>query len=263
MARLEARNLSFSYPEEEHPVIRDFSHTFAERGITGLLGPNGIGKSTLLALLAGAYAPGAGEVLLSGRATTAFASEEEINREVTFIFQNMEFEIEATVAEVMEMVAAENPDKHHATPQELRKAFGIDKLAKLSIQKLSKGELQKVILCFALLSRPDILLLDEPVFALSREDALEALTILRDLTRQRGMLVVLTTHDLEQMERFSEQVVLFHKDGSHESGPAAELLRPEKLEAVYGTPYSLLKLPKSLSGVMEEMAAKRDSLKHQ
>ena len=128
MARLEARNLSFSYPEEEHPVIRDFSHTFPERGITGLLGPNGIGKSTLLALLAGAYAPGAGEVLLSGRATTAFASEDEINREVTFIFQNMEFEIEATVAEVMAMVAEENPDKHHATPQELRKAFGIDRL---------------------------------------------------------------------------------------------------------------------------------------
>ena len=65
----------------------------------------------------------------------------------------MEFEIDEPVSKVMDMVAAQIPHHDHASCQELRKAFDIEKLADISIQKISKGELQKVILCFALLSQ--------------------------------------------------------------------------------------------------------------
>ena len=261
MARLAAENLTFRYEAEEEPIIENFSCTLPDRGIVGLLGPNGIGKSTLMALLAGALAPESGSVLIKDRPTSDFRSEEEINEAVTFIFQNMEFEIDETVAAVMDMVASLNPETDHASCKELRSAFGIEKLADTSIQKISKGELQKVILCFALLSKPAILILDEPVFALSYEDATAALQILKEYAEKREMLVVLSLHDIGQMEKFSEYVILFHKDRSYEYGPAEKILKKEKLEEVYGTPYSLLKLPRSVSSVMDDMTATRDSLK--
>jgi len=263
MPRLATDNLSFRYEAAGEPVIENFTCSFPEKGIVGLLGPNGIGKSTLMALLAGAFAPEAGKVLLNGRATTDFSSEEEINDAITFIFQNMEFEIDEPVAAIMDMVAARNKKKQHATPEELRRAFKIEHLANTPIQKVCKGELQKIILCFALLSGPDTLILDEPVFALSYKEATEALQIVKEYSEKREMLVILSLHDIGQMERFSEQVILFHKDRSYETGPAEKILTKEKLEEVYSTPYSFLKLPRSVSSVMEEISSMQDSSENQ
>ena len=253
---LRAENVCFKHDSEEAFTIQDFSFSFPESGMVGLLGPNGVGKSTLMALLAGVFMPASGKVYVEGKTTDAFAGEEDINQHVTFIFQNMEFETDAVVADLMEMVAGRNPDTKRASISALAEEFGISGILKNSIQKVSKGELQKVILCFALLSKPRILLLDEPVFALRREDALHALEVLRRYCHEHNLLVVFSMHEIEYMEKFSEAVILFHKDSTYETGPASECLKPEKLEAVYGVPYSMLKLPASTGTAFEELEHK-------
>ena len=76
MNSLQANKLFFQYEGNEEYIINDFTYTFPTSGVVGLLGPNGIGKSTLMALLAGAFAPSSGEVVIQGKSTTSFASEE-------------------------------------------------------------------------------------------------------------------------------------------------------------------------------------------
>lgn len=254
---LQADRISFRYDAEEEPVIREFSFVFPESGMVGLLGPNGAGKSSLLALLSGAYKPDSGTVYIEGRESSLFKEEAELNDYITFVFQNMEFEIDEPIEKLMVMVGNINPEEKRASIKELARDFGIETILNKSIQKISKGELQKVILCFALLSRPRIFLLDEPVFALRREDSLTAMSIIKKYCHKHGLLVVFSIHELEYMEKFSDRIILFHKDGKYETGPANKCLSPEKLEAVYGVPYSMLKLPASTGAVFEELEEKQ------
>lgn len=251
MARLAAHKLVFRYPDEEHPVLDGFTWTFPDQGFVGVLGPNGCGKSTLLALLSGAFVPVKGKVEVDGVPTTKYRGESALAQHVSFVFQNMEFETDETVRELVAQVAAANPLPDRPDPLALLAEFGVDHVADKSIQKISKGELQLVILCFALVSSPRILLLDEPTFALKREEALRALDRVREHAGRLGMLVVFTSHDLECMERYSENVILFRRDGSLEIGPAAEVLSHDNIERAFGVPYALLKLPMSTGLAME------------
>lgn len=259
MPHLVAENISFAYNRDEGLILSGFSHQFPEQGFVGLLGPNGCGKSTLLALLSGAYLPTSGRIILEGRATCDYASEEDINQVVTFVFQNMEFESDETVGALMDQVAALNQAQDKPDPQVLLGALQVDHLQDKSIQRISKGELQKIILCFALVSSPRILLLDEPVFALPRDGALAAMEQVRNYAHRLGMLVVFTSHDFELLERYSEHVLMFRKDGSHVTGPARELLQPDNLEQAFGIPYAMLKTPRSVASVVSEMEAKLEA----
>jgi cobalt/nickel transport system ATP-binding protein len=194
-ALLEVRDLSYAYPGGE-PVLRQVSFTVAEGDRLALLGPNGAGKSTLLQHLNGLLLPGSGEVRVGGL-LVAEESLRAVRARVGFVFQNPDDQL--FLPSVLEDVAfgplnagatkRAAHDQAHAVLAEL----GIERYADRAAHHLSGGEKRLAALATALVSRPALLVLDEPTGEL---DARARQRIVR-LLQERTETLLLATHDLE------------------------------------------------------------------
>ena len=145
-------NVSFYYPETEQLVFNDLSIDLP-RGIATLVGQNGTGKSTLLLLAAGILLPVEGTVFIRGIDTRNLREEQERQRHVSFVYQNMEFETEESIGNLLEYVH-ENGFHETKDPDlisELVEVCELEKVLGKKTQEVSKGELQRTIIAFSLL----------------------------------------------------------------------------------------------------------------
>ena len=174
-----------------------------ERGsLTGLLGPNGCGKTTLLKLLSGVLQPHQGVVSLNGSSLTG-RSRRDIARHLAVVPQETHPAFDYTVMEMVLMgrhphlgaFELEGP-ADIALARDAMAATGTAHLASRAYMTLSGGEKQRVVIASALTQVPDVLLLDEPTASLDLGYQLEVASLLTRLNRERGVTMVLATHDL-------------------------------------------------------------------
>lgn len=256
-------DVTFSYPPEdaqegeEHlpgePVSEEplFSGlTLAlPRALTFMVGPNGIGKSTLMLLASARLFPQAGTVTILGTPSARFAGapadqevEEERNRRVSFVYQNMEFETDDSIGEVLELVAANSVSPAGAARryEELLLTAGLRERRGARMQELSKGEMQRAILVMSVLYGSPIVMMDEPVFAVEPHQAERLFEYLQELCRDGTHAIYASVHDVELARKFGDAVVLMHTDGLVETGPAADLLSRDRLEEAFKAPWDTL-----------------------
>jgi len=230
--------VTFKY--EENPVITSLSLQIPE-GVTSLTGPNGAGKSTFLLLASGRILPETGSVSLCGRDTKLLEANER-ERLCSLVFQNMEFETEEQLGSLLDFVCEHGFLGAQALTlqKEVIQTFGLSRLLSRRTQTLSKGEMQRAVMAFSLLYGSRLIAMDEPVFALEQHQKKNALGFLCEYSRSSGISVVYSAHELDLTRSYSDQVLLFFKEGSVMLGSAEELLRPPILEAAYHYPYALL-----------------------
>lgn len=178
-----------------------------------LVGANGSGKSTLLRIIACLEVPTEGTVRLDDRPLSARRDREAARRRVTLVEQSP-FLFRGTVIEnVAYPVRARGARPDDSKLLECLAMFGAEALASRDAGSLSGGEVQRVALARAIAAGPDALLLDEPTSAADRETR-EALTgVITALASERGVLVCVATHQLEEACRWSDRIVALH-DGS-------------------------------------------------
>jgi putative ABC transport system ATP-binding protein len=184
-------------------VLDSFSAAIPE-GATAIVGPSGVGKSTLLRLLNRLADPGRGEIAYRGRPLSAYEPL-ALRREVALVPQ-LPALLEGTVESNLRY-AAELAGEPLEVDETLRRA-GLDpSFAGRDVAKLSVGEQQRAMLARALAQRPAVLLLDEPTSALDHatRDAVEA-TLAR-LRSESNLSLVLVTHDPEQARRLGDRVL--------------------------------------------------------
>src|SRR5687767_1849201 len=215
---LSADRLSYSYsgppnhvrqgpPEGGHYdgaefALRDVSVSVARGSLTGLLGPNGCGKTTLLKLMSGVLRPDDGEIALDGRALGRIPGR-ELARHIAIVPQETHPAFDYSVMEMVLMgrhphlgpFQLEGP-ADLAIAQDALAATGTDHLADRPYMTLSGGEKQRVVIASALAQAPDVLLLDEPTASLDLGYQLEVASLLSRLNRDRSVTMVLATHDL-------------------------------------------------------------------
>jgi len=200
MAGLAADRISFAYGTSE--VLGDVSARVAGGGLVGILGPNGSGKTTLLRVLAGLMRPSSGRIVLDGVDLHAI-SRATIARRMAVVPQETQLAFDYTVLEMATMgryphlgaFEVEGPEDL-AIAGEALAATGTRHLASRLFNTLSGGEKQRVVIAGALAQNPDILLLDEPTASLDLAYQLEIRSILQKLNRERGLTIVVSTHDL-------------------------------------------------------------------
>jgi iron complex transport system ATP-binding protein len=234
-------NVSFTYPESDRTVFTDVSLTLPE-GVVSLIGQNGVGKSTLMLLAGGRLLPERGQVKLFGRATAGLTDEQERNRYASFVYQNMEFESEESIGELLEFVQANgvNTDKDPAFLKTLIETFELGPILSKRTQNVSKGELQRTIIAFSLLYGSPLVLMDEPIFALEEYQKERTMKFLTEYARTARVCIYYSVHELEISRKFSDFVLLFYKDGTIRLGPTEEVMTRENLENAYQIPYSML-----------------------
>ena len=185
--------------------------------IVGLLGPNGAGKSTLLSLLQGQRRPTSGTVELLGGNPTVASSR----RALGVTPQETALPPVLRVGEVIDLVSAhfENPMTKH----EIAEEFGFSDLLRRQTGSLSGGQKRRISVALAFVSRPKLVLLDEPTTGL---DVDARRTLWEAVRRQHegGATVVVTSHYLEEIEALAQRVVVMHEGRVLADGDLADVI---------------------------------------
>lgn len=232
-AGLHAHNVRWSV---KGTVIVDGVELHARTGeITGLLGPNGSGKTTVLRAVARLAKPDRGVVHLDGTDLTGLRRR-DLARQVAVVEQHAGTDLDVRVLDVVLLGrtpyrTALQGDSERDRVLALRALEQVDMLEFTDRRwnTLSGGERQRVHLARALTQQPALLVLDEPTNHLDIAHALALLS----LVRHAGLTTIAALHDLNLAAMFCDHLVVLHRGRVHASGPPHEVLRPDLLREVY------------------------------
>jgi branched-chain amino acid transport system ATP-binding protein len=235
-------------------ALNNVSFEAAPGEIIGIIGPNGAGKTTLLNVVAGALAPSVGEVLLFGQRSRKSAVA-QARLGVGRTFQQLSLFSELTVRDhVMFGYAAglgergqgwrwwsrqsrleriAEADDSPLSPRAVMNDLGLTELADQQAVEQSVGVARMVDLARALVSRPRLLLLDEPVSGLSELESEAVGKVLLDLRAQHGMTMMVVEHNLEFARMVSERIIALDFGEVIAAGPSSEVLASERVRTAY------------------------------
>ncbi|MBA2353424.1 MAG: ABC transporter ATP-binding protein [Luteitalea sp.] len=238
-------------------------------GITGVIGPNGSGKTTLLRTLSGSLAPTSGQVTIDG-VPIASVPARTLARRLAVVPQEIHPVFDYTVLDLALMgryahlgaFGFETTNDLLAARRALA-ATGTADLECRHVDTLSGGEKQRVVIASALAQFDEqddgtarLLILDEPTAALDLHYQYEVAHLLRVLAHERGLTLLVTTHDLQLAWQVCDRVVLLQAGRVLADGPTRETLTPAHLRALYGVQVDRIThddgdvslVPRSLSG---------------
>ena len=240
---LSARDVSFAYESRFDDarafLLNSVNATIARGSLTGLLGPNGCGKTTLLKLMSGVMRPQRGSLELNGR-DLAGIPRRELARHVAVVPQETHPAFDYSAIEMVLMgrhphlgpFRLEGPDDL-AIARDAMGATGTADLAQRPYMTLSGGEKQRVVIAVALAQSPEVLLLDEPTASLDLGYQLEVAGLLARLNRQRGVTMVLATHDLNLAASLCDNLVTMRAGRVLAQGPTREVLTGAMIQQLY------------------------------
>jgi len=253
------REVSFTYrrgtlEDGKRLTLDNLTLSVSPGEILGVLGPNGSGKSTLLKLLARILQTDHGHIQLGGQDLTSL-SQVEVARRVALVPQETQQPFPFTISEMVLM----GRFPHHGglggfrweTEEDI--AIGNQAMQDLDVQHLgarlitnvSGGERQRAIIARALTQEPEVLLLDEPTAFLDLHHQLDIARILRRLNQERGLTVVLVSHDLNLASQYCDRILLLQSGRIAQIGTPEEVIRRDVLESVYQCPVLIDQHPQS------------------
>lgn len=238
MNLLQASNLDFSYGDRG--VLRDVSVGLEGGEVVALLGPNGSGKSTLLRVLLGQLRPARGEILWDGRNVRDW-SRRELARRVAYLPQSPTAEADQTVLDVLRNGRApywgafgvESPRDVQIVDR-VAEQMGLHEFLNRPIGQLSGGQRQSVFVARCLVQEPAALLLDEPNTFLDLRHQVELIRLLKTLAKDRGLGVMMASHDLNLAGMVADRLVLLNKGMIAREGNPRSVLEPSLVSEVYG-----------------------------
>ncbi len=201
--------------------------TFRDGEFFGLLGPSGSGKTTLLRAIAGFVTLDRGQVLIDGQDVGGVPVHA---RNIGMVFQNYALFPHMSVAENVAFGLEVRGRRREEVAQRVKEALAMVRLGGLELRKpkqLSGGQQQRVALARALVTRPKVLLLDEPLGALDKHLRQEMQVELRRIQRQVGITTIFVTHDQEEALTLSDRIAIFDSGRIIQEGaPMAVYERP-------------------------------------
>lgn len=234
---IEIRSLSFAYGEQQ--VLRDVSFTAQTGEFLSVLGPNGVGKSTLFRCILGLLRGYRGSILVDG-ADTRQMKASQLAKRIAYIPQSHYPSFNYSVFDMVLMGTTSKVSLLGGPGEAQREAarcalerVGIEHLAGKGYTNISGGERQLVLIARALAQDARVLILDEPTANLDYGNQLRVMEQVRGLT-ETGYTVVQSTHNPEQAFLFSHRVAAMKDGGILAMGSPAEVVTEELMEALYG-----------------------------
>lgn len=233
---LKIDNVDFSYSST--PVLKDITLDIDGPGFISIMGPNGVGKSTLIHCINKILSPTSGSVFIDGQ------NVKEINlknlaKEIGYVPYSSNDTFPLTVVDTVLMgrhphTSWGSLDKDLDAVYDVLDLLGITDLAMRSFNELSAGQHQKVMLARGLVQEPKILLLDEPTSNLDIRHQLDVTRILRELAISKNILIIMISHDINIAAKYADKVIMMYDGTIWAVGTPQEVITEDNLEKVYG-----------------------------
>jgi len=234
---LELKSVACGYGKE--PIFQDISFSVARGQTLCLLGPNGVGKTTLFKTILGLLSPLTGDILLSGENMSAWTVEERARR-IAYVPQVHTPPFPFTVYDVVLMGRAAHigylgipGKKDRRIADDAIEMLGIAYLAQKIYTKISGGERQLVLLARAIAQQPQLLCMDEPTASLDFGNQVLVMNRIRTLSAA-GITVIMTTHAPSHAFYCADQTAVMGRDGVFFAGKTNEVITEERLKKLYG-----------------------------
>jgi zinc/manganese transport system ATP-binding protein len=223
-------------------VLSDVTFSLEKGDFTGIIGPNGAGKTTLLRVILGLIEPSGGRVLVDGEPLHRKTLHNKNRAAIGYVPQKLVIDQDLPLR--ARDVVSLGLDGHRlgfGFPSRQRRELvdaaladvGADGYADARVGELSGGEQQRVLVAHALISRPKLLLLDEPLANLDLRSEQEIVTVLGKLAREHEISVLLSAHDMNPLLAVMDRIV-YVANGQAASGPTDEVVTSEGLSKLYG-----------------------------
>lgn len=244
--KVKIQGLSFSY--KDHKVLEDLSFCVGDGELVCVLGPNGVGKSTLFRCLLGIQKGYTGKIFIDERESSQIPPK-DMAKYLAYIPQYSTPVFAYTVFQMVLMgtTAGMGLFSHPGKKQEKKaldalKLLGIEHLREKCINEISGGERQLVLIARAIAQNARILVMDEPTANLDYGNQVRVMQMIQKLARQ-GYSVVMSTHNPDQAFLYGSRVLVLKSGRILSQGPPGEALSEEILSKVYGVEVSIQMVP--------------------
>ncbi len=224
------------------PVLDDVSFSVPPGELVGLIGSNGAGKTTLLRVVLGLQRSDRGRVLIGGSRRDRRHPVIGYVPQKVLLDPDMPLRARDLVGLGLDghRFGLSRPSaQRRRQVEEMLDAVDAADFADARVGRLSGGEQQRVLIAHALISRPRLLLLDEPLANLDLRSGSEVVDLLAGITREQGIAVVISAHDINPLLPAMDRVVYVAR-GRVASGTTDEVVRPEVLSRLYGHPVDVI-----------------------
>jgi ABC-2 type transport system ATP-binding protein len=206
-------------------AVRDLSFEGRSGEVIGLLGPNGAGKTTAIRVLSTIYSPTSGRFTVGG---TPHTNPGAIRTQIGVLPESAGYPLHQSGSEFLQYFArlfGHPAGRAREIAEELLHNVGLADRAKSRIATYSRGMRQRLGVARALLNAPRVVFLDEPTLGLDPAGQRQILALIRDVARERGATVILSTHFLDEVEETCSRVIILNKGEVIAEGTVAEIKR--------------------------------------
>ncbi|WP_392712540.1 ATP-binding cassette domain-containing protein [Rhizobium ruizarguesonis] len=234
-------------------AVRGVTLSIGKGEAVGLIGPNGAGKSTITKMLAGIMRPSSGEVIVNGR--IPFKERIKHVASIGVVFgQKTQLWWDLPVQQSFDLlrdIYHLQPERYRRTRDNLIERLSLGAFLSRPVRQLSLGQRMRAEFAAALLREPSLVILDEPTIGLDAPAKIAVRQFIHELVRDRGTTVLLTTHDMHDIEEIVDRVLLIGKGKILADGPLerlrSEIFVESELQVEFAGEPSPLELPEGIS----------------
>ena len=234
---LTVNHAAFSY-DSSHMILKNITFQLDKKSFVGILGPNGIGKSTLLKCINRIYPLKEGHISLAGNDISKL-SLRQVARKISYVPQRMSAPFPTCVLDTVLLGRLPyNKFRFTGKDQEIAlkaiENMALQKYMLKDIRFLSGGEQQRVLIAHAPAGTPDLILMDEPTSSLDIKYQIEILHLIRKLVRETELSVLMTIHDLNLAAMFCDRLLILKDGHIWKDGTPSAILTEENIKTIYG-----------------------------
>ena len=229
----------------EIQALQDVSFTIGDGEMVGYIGPNGAGKSSTIKIMSGVLTPDSGECVINGR--TPWLDRVNHVRQIGVVFgQRSQLWWDVPVIDSFELlrdIYKVSPDAYSKNLNDLTELLNLGDILKTPVRQLSLGQRMRCEIAASMLHDPKVLFLDEPTIGLDAVSKITVRDFIKELNREKKTTVILTTHDMQDIEALTERILLIGKGRILMDGPLADLKKRHSSHRTLTVDYTGSKLP--------------------
>lgn len=235
--KIELIDVSYSYSPASSPVIHDINLKIEEPGLYCIVGPNGVGKSTMIKCMNKIFKPSKGSVLVNGEDVSQMKLK-EVSKLIGYVPVQTQDVFSMPVVDAI-LLGRQNRSRWRTSNYDLElvsrvmKMMGIEDLAMRGFNELSAGQHQKVAIARGLVQETEVLLLDEPTANLDVKHQVYVAELLRGLAIEDKKIIIMISHDLNISAKYAHKIIVMGEGTVLDVGNPKDIITEELIHRLY------------------------------